>query len=263
MDRQARLREDLSAVPGPAPAARDGRQGRRGHLPRRAPGPHPRPLPPGEHERPADPRVPRPHRRAREDREAQLRSGRAAARGRADRLPHLPPEGAHGAWHGDGLRLRSLGRLPRLHERRHSPAHPAQRDLLQQPPLLPHVRLPGGHSARGPQRAAQAWPRARAEDAEARGRGRTQEHLPHEGRRLRVVRDHREHERRPDRAEPRVPHRRVDRGQPPLLPLQDGRADAALLLVPQRQLGGEAGQVERRRHRDLLRRQAPATTSTG
>ena len=72
---------------------------------------------------------------------------------------------------------------------------------------------------------------AKLEDEAARGS------IGFAGRRLDRLRDHGQHQRRPDRARAGLPAARVDRGRPPLLPLQDGPADAGVLLLPVGALG--------------------------
>ena len=71
-------------------------------------------------------------------------------------------------------------------------------------------------------------------------------------RRLHRLRGDRQHRARPDRDRAGLPAARVDGGRPPLLPLQDGRADPEFLRVPVGALRRAQRPLARRRDRDLL-----------
>ena len=232
---------------------------RRRHLPRRAPGRDPRPLPVGEH----DGTQPIAEIHVTITRRVTVNAldfpaHTDEARRPARRLPDLHARHAAAARGGDDHRLRPHGRQPRLRERRLRHTDRRQRHLLQQPRSTSRrsATTTSGELQDRNERRKHGLPPVhrmpRLDDLVAR-----RQHLPRQRRRLDRLRDHRLHQRRPDRDRPGLPAARVDRGRPPLLPLQDGRADPALLLVPLGALRGEARRVERRRHRDLLPRAAP------
>ncbi len=130
-----------------------------------------------------------------------------------------------------------------------------QRLVLQQRRHVPAPRLQPGRADHRPQRAPQARARRRAARCEARRRiGARQPGLPGFG--VDRLRDRRQHQRGPDRARAGLPAARMDARRSALFPLQDGSADAAVLLLPVGALGSAARRVARAADRGLLRRQA-------
>ena len=146
--------------------------------------------------------------------------------------------------------------LPRIRRRwRRALTTQLQRHVLQQRRHVPAPRLQPGRADHRPQRATQARARRRAARREARGRiGARQHGLPGCG--LDQLRNRRQHQRRPDRARARLSAARMDARRPALFPLQDGSADAAVLLLSVGALAGAARRLARTADRDLLRRQA-------